>query len=179
MNYMNKKNEDLYALMEKYELDKEDYLADSGSLNRKKLNNILKLIDAQTGKAEGVTAIKDDGEVIDHKPEQSNGKLHKSLSGMMVELTFYNSDENDLPYVQLALNGIALIIPRERRVWIPKEFIDGVLQNAIMTKMKMDVDGQGKIRYIPKAVPRFQHTVHDIKHIDVIRKEYDDEKANK
>jgi hypothetical protein len=178
MNYMNKKNEDLYALMEKYELDKGDYLSDTGSLNRKKLNNILKLIDAQTGKAEGVTAIKEDGEVIDHKPE-SNGKLHKSLSGMMVEITFYNSDENDLPYVQLALNGIALIIPREARVWIPKEFIDGVLQNAIMTKMKMDVSRDGKIRYIPKAVPRFQHTVHDIKHIDVLRKEYDDEKANK
>jgi hypothetical protein len=180
MNYMNKKNEDLYALMERYELDKGDYLSDTGSLNRQKLSNILKLIDAQTGKAEGVTAIKDDGEVIDHEPEKSsNGKLHKSLSGMMVQITFYNSDENDLPYVQLALNGIALIIPREKEVWIPKEFIDGVLQNAIMTKMKMDVGRDGKIRYIPKAVPRFQHTVHDIKHIDVIRREYDDEKANK
>jgi hypothetical protein len=164
--------------MEKYDLDKADYLSNTGSLNRKKLNNILKLIDAQTGKAEGVTAIKEDGEVIDHKPE-SNGKLHKSLSGMMVQITFYNSDENDLPYVQLALNGIALIIPRESKVWIPKEFIDGVLQNAIMTKMKMDVDRDGKIRYIPKAVPRFQHVVHDIKHIDVIRQEYDDEVANK
>jgi hypothetical protein len=97
----------------------------------------------------------------------------------MVQITFYNSDENDLPYVQLALNGIALIIPRERMVWIPKEFIDGVLQNAIMTKMKMDVDRDGKIRYIPKAVPRFQHTVHDIKHIDVLRQEFDDEKSNK
>jgi len=178
MNYMTVKNEDLYALMEKYELDKEDYLSDTGSLNRKKLNNILKLIDATSGKSTEVTAIKEDGEVIDHKPE-SNGKLHKSLSGIMTEITFYNSDENDLPYVQLALNGIALIIPREKRVWIPKEFIDGVLQNAIMTKMKMDVDRDGKIRYIPKAVPRFQHTVHDIKHIDVIRKEYDDEKANR
>jgi hypothetical protein len=178
MNYMNKKNEDLYALIEKYELDKADYLSDTGALNRKKLNNILKLIDATSGKTKGVTAIKEDGEVIDHKPE-SNGKLHKSLSGMMVEITFYNSDENDLPYVQLALNGIALIIPREKKVWIPKEFIDGVLQNAIMTKMKMDVSRDGKIRYIPKAVPRFQHTVHNIKHIDVLRKEYDDEKANK
>ena len=179
MNYMSKKNEELYELMEKYELDKEDYLSDTGSLNRKKLQNILKLIDAQTGKAEGVTAIKDDGEVIDHKPESDNGKLHKSLSGMMVELTFYNSDENDLPYVQLALNGIGLIIPREQRVWIPKEFIDGVLQNAIMTKMKMDVGRDGKIRYIPKAVPRFQHTVHDIKHIDVLRKEFDEAKNAK
>ena len=174
MNYLNKKNEELYGLMEKYELEKEDYLSDTGSLNRKKLNNILKLIDAQTGKTDEVTAIKDDGEVIDHKPRE-NGKLHKSLSGMMVEITFYNSDENDLPYVQIALNGIALIIPREKKVWIPKEFIDGVLQNAIMTKMKMDVDRDGKIRYIPKAVPRFQHTVHDIKHIDVLRKEFDAE----
>jgi hypothetical protein len=180
-NYMGMKNEDLYALMEKFELDKGDYMAKSadgsanGSLNRKKLQNILRLIDAQTGKADEVTAIKEDGEVIKHEPSK-NGKLHKSLSGMMVEITFYNSDENDLPYVQMALNGIALIIPREKKVWIPKEFIDGVLQNAIMTKMKMDVDHTGKIRYIPKAVPRFQHTVHDIKHIDVLRKEYDEAK---
>jgi hypothetical protein len=178
MNYLNKKNEELYELMEKYELEKEDYLSNTGSLNRTKLNNILKLIDAQTGKAEGVTAIKDDGEVIDHEPSK-NGKLHKSLSGMMVEITFYNSDENDLPYVQLGLNGIGLIVPREVKCWIPKEFIDGVLQNAIMTKMKMDVDHTGKIRYIPKAIPRFQHTVHDIKHINVLRKEYDDQLANK
>jgi hypothetical protein len=45
--------------------------------------------------------------------------------------------------------------------------------------MKMDVDHTGKIRYIPKAVPRFQHTVHDIKHIDVLRKEFDDEKMDR
>jgi len=178
-NYMNRKNEELYALMEKYELDKGDYLSDTGSLNRKKLNNILKLIDATSGKSKEVTAVLEDGEVIDHEPEKSNGKLHKTLSGIMAQITFYSSDENDLPYVQMALNGIALIIPREKKVWIPKEFIDGVLQNAIMTKMKMDVDRDGKIRYIPKAVPRFQHTVHDIKHIDVLRKEYDDEQANK
>ena len=179
MNYMSKKNDELLALLDKYDLDKTDYVSDTGALNRKKISNILKLIDATSGRSNEVTAVKDDGEVIDHKPEQSNGKLHKTLSGMMVEITFYNSDENDLPYVQLALNGIALIIPREKQVWIPKEFIDGVLQNAIMTKMKMDVDRDGKIRYIPKAVPRFQHTVHDIKHIDVLRKEYDDEQANK
>jgi hypothetical protein len=175
-NYASMKNEDLYALMEKYELDKGDYLSDTGSLNRKKLGNILRLIDATSGKTDEVTVIDDEGNVEDHKPASTNGKLHKSLSGIMTEITFYNSDENDLPYVQLALNGIALIIPREKRVWIPKEFIDGVLQNAIMTKMKMDVSRDGKIRYIPKAVPRFQHTVHDIKHIDVLRKEFDEAK---
>ena len=43
----------------------------------------------------------------------------------------------------------------------------------------MDVDRDGKIRYIPKQVPRFQHTVHDIKHIDVLRKEYDEAKKGK
>jgi hypothetical protein len=175
-NYMGKKDTELLDLIEKYELDKEDYLAKSGSVNRKKLNNILKLIDAQTGKSKEAVSIDEKGTVEDHNPVK-NGKLHKSLSGMMVEITFYSSDENDLPYVQLALNGIGLIIPREKKVWIPKEFIDGVLQNAIMTKMKMDVDRDGKIRYIPKQVPRFQHTVHEIKHIDVLRKEYDEAQA--
>lgn len=173
-NYMSLKDTELIELIEKYDLDKADYLAKSGSVNRKKLNNILKLIDVQTGKNKEPVAIDADGEVVDHKPEQT-GKLHKSLSGMMVHITFYSTDENDLPYVQMALNGMALIIPREKKVWIPKEFIDGVLQNAVVTKMKMDVDRDGKIRYIPKQVPRVQHTVHDIKHIDVLRKEYDEE----
>ena len=177
-NYMGMKDTELLDLVKKYELDKEDYLAKNGSVNRKKLSNILKLIDVQTGKTKEAVAIDIDGNVEEHKPVQ-NGKLHKNLSGMMVEITFYSTDENDLPYVQLGLNGIGLIVPREKKVWIPKEFIDGVLQNAVMTKMKMDVDRDGKIRYIPKAVPRFQHTVHDIKHIDVLRKEYDEAKINK
>ena len=172
-NYMSLKDVDLIELMEKYELDKDDYLAKSGSVNRKKLNNILKLIEATAGKTDTVTAVTDDEEVIDYHPEQQP-KLRKGLSGMMVQITFFNSDENDLPYVQLGLNGLALIIPREKKVWIPKEFIDGVIQNAVTTKMKMDVDRDGKIRYIPKQVPRLQHTVHDIKHIDVLRKEYDE-----
>lgn len=179
MNYMTKKSEELYTLMEKYELIKEDYLQPNGGLNRKKLANILKLIDATTGKVDEVVAVTADGDV-EEQPATPKVKLHKNLSGMMVQTTFYNSNENDLPYVQLGLNGIALIIPREKKVWIPKEFIDGVLQNAIATKMKMDVDSHGKIRYIPKNVPRVQHTVHDIKHIDVLKKEYDEEtKSNK
>jgi hypothetical protein len=175
-NYMSMKDVDLLKLVEKYELDKEDYMSESGSVNRKKLKNILMLIDAQTGKSDETTVVQEDGNVKIHNPST---KIHKSLSGMMVQITFYNSHENDLPYVQLGLNGIALIIPRELKVWIPKEFIDGVLQNAIATKMKMDVTPQGKIRYIPKQIPRFQHTVHDIKHIDVLRDEFDKEKANK
>jgi len=170
-NYNTMKNEDLYELIDKYELDKADYLSpDNGSLNRKKLGNILKLIDVSAGKVDEVVVIDTEGEVEELKPTK---KLHKGLSGMMVQITFYSTDENDLPYAQLALNGIALIIPREKKVWIPKEFIDGVLQNAIATKMKMDVDRDGKIRYIPKQVPRLQHTVYDVKHIDVLRKEFD------
>jgi hypothetical protein len=178
-NYMSMKNEELYELIEKYDLDKKDYLSpDNGSLNRKKLGNILKLIDIQAGRVDEAVVITEDGDVQEHKPK-SNGKLHKSLSGMMVEIQFYSTDENDLPYAQLALNGIALIIPKELKTWIPKEFIDGVLQNAIATKMKMDVDRDGKIRYIPKQVPRLQHTVYDVKHIDVLRKEYDEAQKNK
>ena len=171
------KNEELYELIDKYELDKKDYLSpDNGSLNRKKLGNILKLIDVSAGKVEEVVVVDEEGDVEELKPTK---KLHKMLSGMMVEIQFYSTDENDLPYCQLALNGIALIIPREKKVWIPKEFIDGVLQNAVATKMKMDVDRDGKIRYIPKQVPRLQHTVTDMKHIDVLRKEFDKEQQKK
>jgi hypothetical protein len=168
------KNEDLEKLIEKYELDKDDYTQENGALNRKKLGNIFKLIDVQIGKSKDAVVVGTDGSVEELTPKS---KFHKGLSGMMVQITFYNTDENDLPYCQLGLNGIGLLIPREKMVWIPKEFIDGVLQNAITTKMKMEVDRFGKIRYVPKQIPRLQHTVHDIKHIDVIRKEYDEEVA--
>ena len=170
--YTQMKNEELMKLIEKYELDKGDYVNDKGVVNRQKLSNILKLIDVQVGKTKEAVVVGLDGSVENVTPKTS---FQKGLSGMMVEITFYNTDENDLPYCQLALNGIGLLIPREKKVWIPKEFIDGVLQNAITTKMKMEVDKFGKIRYIPKQIPRLQHTVHNIKHIDVLRKEYDEE----
>jgi hypothetical protein len=175
---MSLKDDELKEKMITYGLEEVDYTNENKSLNRKKLSGVLKLIDVQMGKVKEAVAIEEDGTIKDHTPE-TDKKLHKSLSGMMVEITFYSSDENDLPYVQLGLNGIALIIPRELKTWIPREFIDGVLQNAIMTKMKMDVSDGGKIRYIPKQVPRFQHTVHDIKHIDVLRKEFDEAKKEK
>jgi hypothetical protein len=176
-NYFGMKNEELFELIDKYELEKSDYMTDTGALNRKKLSNILKMIDVAAGRIEAPVIIDEDSDNLEElKPTT---KLHKGLSGMMVKITFYSSDENDLPYIQLGLNGIALLVPRERKVWIPKEFVDGVLQNAIATKMKMDVSSTGKIRYIPKQVPRVQHTVHDIKHIDVLRKEYDEEKKAK
>jgi hypothetical protein len=173
-NYNAMKHEDLYKLIEKYDLDKEDYTSknEKGTevLNVKKLANILKLIDIQAGKMKEAHVVDTEGNVNVNVPTT---KLHKGLSGMMAHITFFNSDENDLPYVQMALNGIALMVPREVKTWIPKEFIDGVLVNAITTKMKMDVDRDGKIRYIPKMVPRVSYTVHDMKHIDVLRKEYD------
>jgi len=179
-NYNAMKHEELYKLIDKYDLEKADYMTKKedgkDSLNVKKLSNILKLIDIQAGHVDKAQVIDENGNVSDHKPTK---KFAKGFSGMMAKITFYNSEENDLPYVQLALNGTALIIPREKEVWIPREFIDGVLVNAVITKMKMDVDRDGKIRYIPKQVPRISYTVADIKHIDVVRKEYDEEKANK
>ena len=176
-NYMSMKDEELLKLIDEYGLEKEDYLNEKGGVVRKKINNVLKAIDLATGKALE-TQVQVPGEPTqDYDPKGK--KLHKGLSGMMVEITFYNSDENDLPYVQMALNGVALMPPRENKVWIPKEFIDGVLSNAVLTKMKMDVDRDGKIRYIPKKIPRIQYTVHDMKHIDELRKQFDEERKSK
>jgi hypothetical protein len=172
---MNMKDEELKGLIDEYGLDKEEYLTTnekgSTTVNRKKLNNVLKAIDMATGKVKE-TLLQEPGEAT-KEYEPSKGRLHKGLSGMMVQLTFYNSDENDLPYIQMALNGIALLVPREKKVWIPKEYIDGVLANAIITKMKMETTKEGKIRYVPKQVQRIQYTVHDMKHIDELKKEHD------
>ena len=175
-NYMSMKDEELDKLIEEYGLERDDYLNDKGSLNRKKLNNVLKAIDMATGKIRE-TLLQEAGEPTEaYKPAKK--KLASNLSGMMVNMTFYNSDENDLPYIQMALNGKALLVPREKKVWIPKEFIDGVLANAIITRMKMETTKDGKIRYIPKNVPRVQYTVHDMKHIDELKRLFDEEKSN-
>lgn len=169
-NYMSMKDKELLALIEKYDLDKEDYLAESGSVNRKKLSKILKLIDVAAGKVgDGVVIESETGEVVDYDPTR---KIHKKLGGMMVQMTFYSVDENEIPYVQLGLNGIALCLPRERKVWVPKEFVEGVLQNAIVTRMKMVVREDGKIAYEHRQVPRFQYISHDIKHVDQLRQMY-------
>ena len=180
-NYMSFKDEDLRKLIADYQLDLAVYETtnDSGTkgINRKKLNNVLKAIDMATGKIKE-TLLQEPGEATEEF-QPAKKKLRKGLSGMMVNLTFYNSNENDLPYIQMALNGTALLVPREKKVWIPKEFIDGVLANAIITTMKMETTREGKIRYVPKKVPRIQYTVHDMKHIDELRKEFDSEKKTK
>ena len=170
VNYMSMKSEDLKAIMEKYGMDKGDFTAENGSLNRQRISNMLKIIDVQVGKVKEVIVQDEKGNVATHEPTMKIGGTQ--LSGMMINIEFFNIDENDLPYVQLGLQGTALTIPREMPCWIPKEFLDGCLKHTVTTKLKMDVNREtGKIRYIPKQVPRFQYTVHDIKHIDVLKKE--------
>lgn len=173
VNYMSMTDDELKALIVENGLEEADYLNDKGTINRKKLNNVLKAIDLAVGRATEVL-VAEPGEPT--KELEVTTKIDKGLSGMMVNITFFNSDENDLPYVQMALNGLALMVPREKAVWIPKEFVEGVLQHAVITKMKMDVDRDGKIRYIPKRIPRVQYTVGDIKHIDELRKEFAEKK---
>jgi hypothetical protein len=172
-NYMKLKDDELKELIKSNGLEEKDYTQENGSINRMMLNNVLKAIDMAVGKVKEVL-VDSPGEPI--KEINPRNKIAKGLSGMMVNITFYSSDENDLPYVQMALNGLALMVPREVPCWIPKEFVDGVLAHAIITKSKMDVSPDGKIRYIPKQVPRCQYTVGDIKHIDVLKKEYDEQK---
>jgi len=168
-NYMKMKVEELKEIMKHYEMDEKAFTNDNGSLNRTMLSNVLKVIDVQVGKVKEVIVQTEDGEVKTHNPRQKmNGTV---LSGMMIEIEFFNVDENDLPYVQLGLQGTALTIPREMKCWIPKEFLDGCLKHTTTTMLKMVVNREtGKIRYEPKSVPRFQYTVHNILHIDELRK---------
>jgi hypothetical protein len=163
------KDEELRELMKKYEMNEKDFTQENGSLNRTVLANMLKVLDVQLGRVKEVVVQDEKGNVQTMTPTTKlNGTV---LSGMMVEIEFFNVDENDLPYVQVALQGTALTIPRERSVWIPKEFLDGCLKHTVTTKLKMHVNREnGKISYIPKQVPRFQYTVHDIMHIDELKK---------
>jgi hypothetical protein len=169
INYMKMKTDELKEIMTKYEINEKDYTQENGSLNRQMLANTLKMLDVQLGKVREVIVQDEEGSVKTLDPTvKMNGTV---LSGMMIEIEFFNVDENDLPYVQLGLQGTALTIPRERPYWIPKEFLDGCLKYTVTTKLKMDVNRQtGKISYIPKAVPRFQYTIHNIMHIDELKK---------
>lgn len=169
INYIKMKDEELKELIAKYGINIKDYTQENGSLNRQMLANTLKMLDVQLGKVREVIVQDEKGNVETLDPTiRMNGTV---LSGMMVEIEFFNVDENDLPYVQLGLQGTALTIPRERPYWIPKEFLDGCLKYTVVTKLKMDVNRTtGKISYIPKAVPRFQYTVHNIMHIDELKK---------
>jgi len=169
VNYMKMKTEDLKGLMSQYGMNEEDFTQENGSLNRHMISNMLKIIDVQVGKVKEVIVQDEKGNVETYEPTRKIGGT--ALSGMMIEIEFFNVDENDLPYVQLGLQGTALTIPRERKAWIPKEFLDGCLKHTVLTKLKMDVNREtGKIRYIPKQVPRFQYTVHNIMHIDELKK---------
>lgn len=169
INYHAMKDEELRDLMKKYEMNEKDFTQENGSLNRTLLANMLKMLDVQLGKVKEVVVQDDKGNVETHRPTRKIGGT--ALSGMMVEIEFFNTDENDLPYVQLGLQGTALTIPRELKVWIPKEFVDGCLKHTVTTKLKMTVNREtGKISYIPKQVPRFQYTIHDIMHIDELKK---------
>jgi len=168
-NYMTMKVEELEKIMEGYSMDKATFTQENGSLNRKMVADMIKIIDVQVGKVKEVIVQDEKGNVETHSPVRKiNGT---ALSGMMVEIEFFNMSENDLPYVQLGLQGTALTIPREVKVWIPKEFLDGCLKHTVTTMLKMVVNREtGKIRYEPKQVPRFQYTVHDIMHIDELKK---------
>jgi hypothetical protein len=168
-NYMTMKSEDLEKIMDGYNMNKADFTQENGSLNRKLVADMIKIINVQVGKAKEVIVQDEKGNVETHNPVRKlNGT---TLSGMMVEIEFFNVNENDLPYVQLGLQGTALTIPREVKCWIPKEFVDGCLKHTVTTMLKMNVNREtGKISYIPKQVPRFQYTVHDIMHIDELKK---------
>ena len=169
INYHKMKDEELKGLMKKFEMNEADFTQENGSLNRTMLANMLKVLDVQVGKVKEVIIQDEKGNVETMKATHKIQGIQ--LSGMMVEIEFYNVDENDLPFVQIALQGIALTIPREYKVWIPKEFVDGCLKHTITTKLKMVVDRRnGKISYQPKQVARFQYTIHDIMHIDELKK---------
>lgn len=168
VNYMSMKTDALEALAKEREIDISFYMNSNGSYNRQAISNIMKMWDAANTVQETPTLVEADGEVTEN-PKPS--KFKKGFEGVFTKIIFYNLDENDLPYVQLALNGNALYIPKEREVWIPKEFLDGCLKNAIITKLKQHVGQDGKISYIPRQVQRHSYQVLDMKHIDEIPKE--------
>lgn len=155
MNYHTAKNETLIDLAKTRGLNVESFKATNGSINRKALCDALRAQDIENKQPIDVVIEKDEGEEGVHTLEV--------ISEKAVQIIFYSMEENDMPYVQLGLNGKALYIPKEVEVWIPHKYIEGCLRNAVMDKMVMDIDRKGNIRYRIKKVPRFQYNILDIK----------------
>lgn len=162
MNYMTQKTEKLLDLADLRGIDKNEHYNEKGSLNRKTLCDALRALDiAEKKPIDQVVTEDEEGKIT--SPEVIKRKA--------VQIIFYSMEENDMPYVQLGLNGKAYYIPKEKEVWIPHELIAGCLKNSVMTKLVMDIDHKGNIRYIPKKVPRFNYNILDIREIEPTDKE--------
>lgn len=151
VNYMTWKDEDLLEKAKELSIDPEVFTED-GKLNRKTLVYMIKFADTKAGKG-SETLVKSE-----------NGSIESlSKNARQVKIIFHNSDENDLPYVQIGLNGRAYYIPRNEEVWIPKEVLDGPIHDAIMERMKTVTDKFGNVNQEYKKVPRLTYQVLDMK----------------
>jgi hypothetical protein len=152
-NYMTWKDEDLVTKASALGIDPEIFIVDD-KLNRKEIVYMIKFVETKTGAGDETLVAED----VKDKPRIRGLKPGEHA----VKIIFHNSDENDLPYVSIGLNGKAYYIPKGREVWIPKALLDGPIKDAVMDKMKMEVDQQGHIHYVKQPVPRFVYQVVDI-----------------
>jgi len=162
MNYNNMKNADLIDLAKARGMDTSKFINKNDSLNRKEISDALRAGDIRSkGSIDIPVEINEAGDVT------SIEKIEKKAC----QIIFYSMEENDLPYVQLGLNGKALYIPKEMECWIPHEYVEGCLRNAVMDKMVMDINHKGDIRYMIKKVPRYQYNILDIRNVGEIGEE--------
>jgi len=159
---MTKKDKELKDLAEARGLKLDSFTNDNGSLNRKGLCDALRAQDIE---------MKKPIDVVMEKEEAGELTAVETISEKAVKIIFYSMEENDMPYVQLGLNGKALYVPKEAEVWIPHKYVEGCLRNAVMDKMIMDIDHKGNIRYKIRKVPRFQYSILDIKSFDELEAE--------
>jgi hypothetical protein len=160
MNYNSKKDAELKDLAEARGLNVDDFINGNGHLNRKAISDALRA---------GDIANKVPIDVVVEADDLGNVESLETISEKAVQIVFYSMEENDMPYVQLGLNGKALYVPKEVEVWIPHKYVEGCLRNAIMDKMQMDINHKGDINYRIKKVPRFSYNILDIKTYDELK----------
>jgi len=166
MNYQTTKTSNLLDLAKTRGLNIDSFKTEHGAIIRQALCDALRAQDIQDKKPIDV--------VMESNEATGDIKSLESIEKKAVQVIFYSMEENDMPYVQLGLNGKGFYIPKEVEVWIPHELVEGCLRNAVMDKMVMDIDHKGNIRYKIKKVPRFQYSILDIKtmdELDVMNKE--------
>jgi hypothetical protein len=100
--------------------------------------------------------------VVDEVIEQDiDGKVQEPEVQKKVEalrVVFHNTNEQDLPYVFIGLNGRAFYIPKDREVMIPKELLQ-VINDSIEIRMKPFRKRDGSMGYSEQMIQRFPYTV--------------------
>ena len=143
-SYWNMKDDEIQSEIKARKLD-----YDLDQYSRKTAIESLKVSDVYLGKA--TEALEDDGENINETMAKKG----------YVKVRFFNTAEDETPYVFIGHNGKSYYIPKEEDVWVPKILLKSVIKDAVETRMESKKIN-GKIQQVSKQYQRFPYQLVDM-----------------